>query len=94
MRMPAFALVADVCWVCMPVLSDNNILISPGLMVASSCTSSSAITSTLVGVFFTLLPERVLVTVTSSSVAAAVFKNICIVSKLFKGKVNGCSVSS
>ena len=48
--MDALAEVAEVCCVCMPVLSFNTILISPGFILAFSSSSSPAMNSTLVGI--------------------------------------------
>ncbi len=66
-RIPAFPDTADVCCVCIPVLSVSSIRILPGCITAFSCSSPAVIVSTRVGMSRKLRLLRVAVISTSSS---------------------------
>src|SRR3569833_1690394 len=66
-RILELPLIADVCWVCMPVLSASIIRISPGFILAFSSSSSPEIISTRVGILSMVRLLRVAPTTTASS---------------------------
>ena len=72
--MLVFALLNEVCCICIPVLSRSTIEILVGFITAFSPNSSAPINSILVGIFFTVLVLLEDCTITSSRAFSSSFK--------------------